>query len=270
MSAGVQAALLAAALTFVSAWLLVPGSSGSLARLGATAELDARMPWKRAPLASAAALAAWQLLRSEGLAVVVLGLGGAAVAAVTQRLLAAWHRRQTRSRRQAACVEFCDALAAELDGGLPAVTALERAGAPWPELAGVVSAARLGDDVSAALRRSAQLPGAEGLRAVAAAWDVASRSGAALSLVLTRVAAGLRNDQEARAEVVAALGPPRATAKMLAVLPLFGIGLGFSMGADPLRFLLHTGAGAGCLSAGAALALLGVWWVERLATAAEI
>lgn len=261
---------LAAALAFAAVWLLVPTRTGSLARLGTAAGPASRMRWSRVLLAPAVALAAWQLPRTEWPHVLVLGFGGAAVAAATQRLIVGRRHRQTRSRRQAACVELCDALAAELDGGLPALTALGRACAPWPELAGVVSAARLGDDVSVALRRSAQLPGAEGLRAVAAAWDVASRSGAGLALVLARVAAGLRNDQEARAEVAAALGPPRATAKMLAALPLFGIGLGFSMGADPLRFLLRTGAGAVCLSVGAALALLGVWWVERLATAAEI
>lgn len=261
--------ILAAAFAFVAAWLALPSGTRSVARLGATAVTQSRMPWRRSLLASAAALAAWQLLRTEGLPVLVLGFGGAAVAAVAQRLITGRRQRQTRSRRQVACVELCDALAAELDGGLPAVTALERSCASWPELASVVSAARLGDDVGAALRRCSQLPGAEGLRAVGAAWDVASRSGAALAVVLSRVATGLRNDQESRAEVAAALGPPRATAKMLAVLPVFGIGLGFSMGADPLRFLLHTGAGVVCLSAGAALALLGVWWVERLAAAAE-
>jgi tight adherence protein B len=165
---------------------------------------------------------------------------------------------------------MCDAFAAELEGGSPAGTALERACAPWSELAGVSAAARLGDDVGAALRRSAQLPGAEGLRAVAAAWDVAARSGAALALVLTKVAGGLRSDEEARAEVAAELSSPRATAKLLAALPLFGIGLGLSVGAEPLRFLLHTTAGLVCLSAGVALALLGMWWVEHLSSAAEV
>jgi tight adherence protein B len=91
-----------------------------------------------------------------------------------------------------------------------------------------------------------------------------------LAQVLDRLAAGLRSDDEARAEVTAALGPPRATAKMLAVLPVFGLVLGSSMGARPIDFLLHTGPGLGCLLGGVCLALLGVSWVERLATAAEL
>ena len=269
MTSSTEIVGLAAALAFGAAWLLVPGNPASLRRLGSTSDSATRGRWKLMVMC-VSGLLAWQLLRTEGPRVLVLGFGAAAVAAVTQRLITGWRLRQARSRRQAACVEWCGALAAELDGGLPAVTALERACAPWPELSGVVAAAQLGDDVGAALRRSAQLPGAEGLRAVAAAWEVAARSGAALAGVLTKVAAGLRSDEDARAEVVAALSPPRATAKMLAVLPLFGIGLGFSMGANPLRFLLHTGAGVVCLTAGTALALLGVWWVERLASAAEI
>jgi Flp pilus assembly protein TadB len=42
-----------------------------------------------------------------------------------------------------------------------------------------------------------------------------------------------------------------------------------SMGAHPLRFLLTTGIGVTGLLAGAALAIAGVLWVERLAAAAE-
>ncbi len=56
---------------------------------------------------------------------------------------------------------------------------------------------------------------------------------------------------------------------MLACLPLVGIAMGQSMGADPLSFLLGTSWGLGCLSAGVVLALTGVWWVELLASAAE-
>ena len=69
--------------------------------------------------------------------------------------------------------------------------------------------------------------------------------------------------------MTAALGPPRATAKMLATLPVIGVLLGTAMGVDPLDFLLTTGTGNVCLLGGLALALLGLWWVERLADAVE-
>ncbi len=105
---------------------------------------------------------------------------------------------------------------------------------------------------------------------MAAAWEVAGSSGTALASVLDRTARGLRDDDDARAEVLAALGPPRATARMLALLPLFGLALGASIGAHPIEFLVGTSWGLGCLFGGVGLALVGVWWVERLAAAAEI
>jgi tight adherence protein B len=84
------------------------------------------------------------------------------------------------------------------------------------------------------------------------------------------VASSLRDEQDAAAEVTASVAPARATAKMLAVLPVFGIALGTSMGARPLTFLLRTSLGIVCLAGGLVLALAGVLWVERLADAAEV
>jgi tight adherence protein B len=104
---------------------------------------------------------------------------------------------------------------------------------------------------------------------VAAAWDVAGHTGAGLAAVLDTIGGALRHDQEARAEAAAALGPTRATARLLAVLPIFGIAMGTSMGADPIGFLSHTGVGRVCFAFGVLLALGGLWWVERLARSAE-
>ncbi len=186
-----------------------------------------------------------------------------------RRLIRQHRRRRKRGQRRRWVLEFCDALAAELHGGLPTTTALQHACAAFSDLAPVAVAGRLDGDVAGTLRALADRPGASGLAAVATAWDVASRSGAALAVVVERVAQSLRHEADAAAEVTAALGPPRATARMLLVLPLFGVALGVSMGADPLAFLLSTTAGLGCLALGLTLALLGVLWVERLTEAAE-
>jgi tight adherence protein B len=56
---------------------------------------------------------------------------------------------------------------------------------------------------------------------------------------------------------------------MLAALPALGLLLGTAMGADPLRVLLHTGAGLGCLLAGAALEGAGLWWALGIVRRAE-
>jgi tight adherence protein B len=201
---------------------------------------------------------------------VIVAGGGLVAAAAVRRLAALARLRRLRRERQRRVMAVCDALSAELRGGLPMATALRHACGPESELDPVVAAAGLGGDVAGAFRSCAQRPGAEGLRAVAAAFEVAGSSGSALATVLDHVARGLREDEDARAEVMAALGPPRATAKMLALLPIFGLGLGASIGAQPWQFLLGSSWGLVCLAGGVGLALLGLWWVERLATAAEV
>jgi tight adherence protein B len=210
------------------------------------------------------------VLAGGGPLALVFLAGLAVVASVVRRLVAAWRDRRRRRHRQLAVIELCDALSAELQGGLPVGSALERACADNAELAPVLAASRLGGDVVAALHRAAEEPGAEGLKAVAAGWDVAGTAGATLAAVLEQIAAGLRSDDDARAEVTACLGPVRATAKMLAVLPVFGVALGSSMGARPVAFLISTGPGLACFGAGLTLASAGVLWVERLAAAAEV
>jgi tight adherence protein B len=202
-----------------------------------------------------------------GASVALLGLFGAAAVAVALFIRRRW--RRLRQLRQQATIEFCDALAAELAAGLPVLVALRHASEIWPEWKPLSAAVGMGTDVPETLRALAGQPGAQGLGAIAASWEVAGHSGAALSEVLERIGQVLRSDEEARAEIAAALGPTRSTARLLAVLPAFGIALGSSMGADPLGFLIHTPVGRGCLITGLLLAGAGLWWVERLVESAE-
>lgn len=263
--------LLAALLAAFSVTVAMPRRDSTLQRLGDPGRgRSIRGRWTSSwQLTCAVTVVALVLLSGAGAELVVLGVAGLATSTVVRRLFGSWRLRVRRRGRERAVIELCDALAAEMRAGLPAGVALERSCGQWPEWSSVATVARLGGDVVGEIRLAGQAPGAEGLRAVAAAWEVAARSGAALAVVLEKVAAGLRSDDDARSEVIAALGPPRATAKMLAALPLFGLALGGSMGAHPLQFLLHTGPGLGCLLLGVVLALLGVFWVERLAGAVE-
>ena len=194
-------------------------------------------------------------------------VGAVAVGALTIRTKAA--ARKKVAWRRARLVETCDQLAAELSAGQTPPRALERAAAAWPDLRPVAASARLGGDVPAAWRMVSELPGAESLRFIAAAWQVAQWSGAGLAVVLERMSEALRADDAVRREVDAALGPPRATARMLAVLPAFGLLLGMGLGGDPVGLLLTTPLGAGCLAIGSAFAVTGVWWVDRLAQGAQ-
>ncbi len=132
-----------------------------------------------------------------------------------------------------------------------------------------VSAGRLGGDVCGELRRLAERPGAEGLRDLAIAWEVAERCGARVAVVLEGVIEGLTEKQAARSAVDASLAGARASARLLAALPVFGLGMGAALGAHPFAFLVGHPVGRGCLFAGLGLEATGVWWTERLAAAAR-
>jgi tight adherence protein B len=199
----------------------------------------------------------------------VVAVAGTVIAPVASRLASGVLHRRDRHQTQASVVDLCDALAAELHAGLATQPALELACGEGSRWAMIAATGRFGGDVPTALRAAAQRPGAAGLRAVAAAWDVSARSGAGLAEVLDKVASALRDELDARAEISASVAPARTTAKMLAALPVFGLALGASMGAHPLDFLLSTSLGVACLAAGLLLALVGVLWVERLVDAAE-
>lgn len=254
----------------LAALTLVPGLNGALSRIGERPRHGpGRRPhgWRLLTAASVGAAVALALGSAPRLAVV--GVAGAGSALAVRR----WMRRRratlARRERQRLVTELCDALAAELRSGAAVSWAFGHACEGRPELAAVAAAAMSGGDVSGALRQWSVAPGARGARAIAAGWEVSAQSGAGLAVVLDRIGASLRSEEDARAEVLSALGPPRATGKLLAVLPVFGLGLGASLGAHPLRFLLGTTPGLCCLAVGLGLALTGVWWVERLADAAE-
>lgn len=173
-----------------------------------------------------------------------------------------------RSRRQQ-IAEIVDSLAAELGAGILASQALQHLAGDMTMLDGAATASRMGGDVARALRAAARQPGAEGLEELAAAWEVSERSGAPMARVLDRLGDGIRDEREAQREILAGLGPARATARLMAVLPLFGLGMGMSMGSRPLHVLLDTVVGSLCLASGAALACAGVWWVDQIAARAE-
>ncbi|GAB2763198.1 type II secretion system F family protein [Sinomonas soli] len=140
-------------------------------------------------------------------------------------------------------------------------------------------AADLGRPVAAALRtavgdRDPSSPRAAGAapgiwRSVAACIEAAEASGSALADVLERLAAQLEADADAVAARAVALAGPRATAKVLSVLPVAGLGLGMLMGADPFGILLSTPLGAMCLGLGASLTVAGRWWSDRLVRSAS-
>ncbi|HEX8510882.1 MAG TPA: type II secretion system protein, partial [Propionibacteriaceae bacterium] len=75
----------------------------------------------------------------------------------------------------------------------------------------------------------------------------------------------LSADVAARAVIAGELAAPRATGKIMAVLPLCGLGMGYLLGGDPGGYLLSSPWGWGCLVGGVTLAAAGVLWIDKLA-----
>ncbi len=189
--------------------------------------------------------------------------GGVLVAG--RQLVRARDRRRAAAATADRVLEACELMSAELAAGQPPGLALGRAAASWPFLAPVAEAAALGGDVALALRRAAASPGAGDLRGVAGAWVLAHRSGAGLAEALDRVAGRIRADRQLRRVVESELASARATARLVAGLPLVVLLLGNGGGTSAWAFLLRTPIGVLCLGGGLTLCLAGLWWIERIA-----
>lgn len=192
-------------------------------------------------------------------------------------VVAAWYRvrgpRLERVSREA-IVELCSTLAAELRAGRPPLAALQLATDALDQtgrqlLRGVVTTAERGGDVPGAMRTIAARPGCRGMAWLAACWQVGVESGAGLAKAIERLAAALRAEERNRHEVRAQLAAPRATAKLLAALPVIGIVMSTGLGQHPVQFLVGSPYGIACLIAGIGIDVLGVVWTSRLARAAE-
>lgn len=238
---------------------------------------------------AAAALAAWLLLPrpielappkrpvawslAAGIGALAVLPGSWALPLLVSVLAAAggvllWWRRDLARRAEhtsSLMAEVCDVLAAELVSGRPPDIALAEAAEAWPAFRLVADASRLGGDVPAALREVGATPGASGLRLLAGAWAVSQRTGGGLAAATRRVAESVGREQATRRVVAGELASARATARLMAGLPLMALLMGSGAGADPWTILLATPLGLGCLAGGTVLELAGLWWIELIA-----
>lgn len=269
----------------IAAWLI--GGHGSGARrarmllagggaaTGPPSWERARVDWRR--LGGRLRPEAWSLM--AGAVIAVLGtslvplLLGAAGMPLLRRVRRAGEARRERERRGDAVIALCGALAGGVRAGRQPGEALLVAARDSDGLAEaqplVLAAARFGGDVPGALTEAARQPGADGLVGLAACWRVAVDRGAGLAAGLDRLEGALRAERDQRADIRAQLAGSRSTAFMLAGLPVLGLLLGTALGANPLRVLLHTGPGLGCLLVGGVLEGVGMWWALRIVRGAE-
>ena len=205
----------------------------------------------------------------------IFGAGGGAVGFCSGLLLvtvvALWRRdRKDRQavRRVEEVVDACQSLAGLLRVGHVPVMALRMAATDSAVFAEAAAAQRVGGSVSAVLRRKGGDSGGDGLTELAIAWEVAERTGASLTATLDALADRLDAGRKIARMVNSELAAPRATGRLLAALPFFGLLLGYAIGGNPGAFLVGSPVGQLCLVAGVSLACAGVWWIERIAGSA--
>ncbi|WP_436971471.1 hypothetical protein [Micromonospora vinacea] len=167
-------------------------------------------------------------------AVAMAGYGTLAVRAALRWRV---NRSAERSRRRG-LDQLCG-LAADLRAGLPVPHAFEVAAVEHD------GANRLRQLTSAAVR-------------------LADRTGAPLAELVERIEADARATDRGLAAAAAQAAGARATAWLLAALPIGGIGLGYGIGVDPMAVLLHSTVGGACAVAAVALQVVGLLWAERL------
>ncbi|MET7768221.1 type II secretion system F family protein [Nocardia sp. NPDC005366] len=205
-------------------------------------------------------------------AVILLGIGPLIAAMLVGATAVVRRRRVSRDRRRAVesayVLDALEAVIGELRVGAHPSAAAEIAAA---EARGVAARAfatgaarsRLGGSAAEGLRLPEAVV-ADELDRIADAWQVAEQHGLALAELLTAARTDLLGRIRFRARTGAALAGARATATVLAGLPLLGIGLGQLMGAAPLQVLFDAGPGTVLLPLGAGLVCAGLLWTDAI------
>ncbi len=202
-----------------------------------------------------------------GLRIVGWALAGAVVIGTSSWLIIRSNEQRKAKQAKALVIRFAKLMNGKLRIGLIPVTALVESASECG-LDQLVATAKLGGDIPAALRQAANIPGQNGLRQISAAWELSQRSGAPIAGVLDRIVAGLRQDTEAEADVAIELAAARTTGRIMAVLPLAGIGFGYLAGADPINFITSNWIGELAFVSSVLLAAAGIFWLEKMANRA--
>jgi tight adherence protein B len=207
-------------------------------------------------------------------AAVLLPLTTVVAVAIVGATASLRYRRRRRTRRamdEGRTLETAlDVLVGELRVGSHPVHAFcvaadETVGAVAVSLRAVAAGARLGADVAAGLRaaaRSSALP--THWDRLAVCWQLANDHGLAIATLMRTAQRDIAERQRFSARVTSGMAGARATAAILAGLPLLGVLLGQLIGARPLNFLLSGQVGGWLLVVGSTLACGGLLWSDRI------
>jgi tight adherence protein B len=221
---------------------------------------------RTAALVIAAALGAIVAIVSPAAAVA----GALAATMIGVRLRRRRHRRYRRTQGEAMAAAL-RTVVGELRIGAHPVRAFETAateaaaggGNAATPLRALAARARLGSDVAASIRDLGSMSALPvHWSRVEVCWRLATDHGLPISLLMSAAHRDIVERQRFSDRVDAALAGPRATAVILAGLPVFGVALGHLIGAQPLRFLL--GGGGWLLVTGVTLVCAGLGWSDHI------
>jgi tight adherence protein B len=253
----------AAALALSVAVLILPTSPRRRLARGGAGRI-------RIPSAAAGWVAACVLAAS----LVLLPLTTVFAGAVLAGTLAVRYRRRRRSDRgmnESRELETAiDVLVGELRVGAHpasafAVAAEETTGPISDACRAVAARAQLGADVTAGLRGVAA---ASALPAqwdrLAVCWQLAADHGLAMSMLMQAAQRDIAERQRFSEQVRSSMAGARATAAILASLPVLSVLLGQLIGAKPIAFLLGGRLGGVLLVVGLTLVCGGLLWSDRI------
>lgn len=252
-----------AAVALALAALIVPASSRRRARAVMTLRSSRRRPPTVPCIVIACALLS---LLMPWTAVLASGLLGATLLARRRLGL----RRRARIAEASALQGALGVLVGELRIGAHPVTAIgvaagETQGRIAQSLNSVAARALLGADVAAGLRAEAQRSASpRHWERLAVCWQLAQTHGLAIATLMQAAQRDIVERERFDGRVEAGMAGARATAAILAGLPVLGVLMGESIGADPLRFLLSGGTGGWLLIVGTGLICSGLLWSDRI------
>ncbi|BBX19961.1 hypothetical protein CRI77_25495 [Mycolicibacterium duvalii] len=239
-----------------------------------------RRGWACAPATGARVGVPMRALAALGCAVPALWLPWPAVAAAAALTITLLVRRRRRRRARDRTHEAevlqgaLDVLVGELRIGAHPVAALtvaarESRGPVAEALSAVAARARLGADVAAGIRGEGARTTSPGhWERLAVCWQLAHTHGLAIATLLAAAQRDITERERFRGSVEAGMAGARATAVILAGLPVLGVLLGHAIGAEPLRFLLSEPAGGWLLLLGATLICAGLLWSDHITAGA--
>jgi tight adherence protein B len=215
-------------------------------------------------VAALSAIVLWSMT-SAGVVLAAAVAGATAVARIRNR------RNQLRRHRESDSLQAAlEVLVGELRVGAHPVAAFEAAageidGQVADSLRAVAARARLGADVAAGLHDTARKSAlASQWDRIAVCWQLAQTHGLSIAALMQTAQRDIAERQSFSSRVRAGMAGARATAAVLAGLPVLGIGLGQMIGADPVRLLLGGGAGGWLLLIGVTLSCAGLLWSDRI------